>query len=267
MAEKYSELEVAPNERLPEVVDQAAHAPERDLSGDSPELDKTSWPLHVSCIAHLSPQRTKSSNDQAFQNLSPTSQTPAYTPSRPDFKDRSDSAPEHGSPDPNYDSNKDRETMKEAGSPPPPRTPLAGIDAHPEVASHREELTRSQKRRGLGLWIIIGLVAFLVIAIALGVGLGVGLTRHKNSKSSSRCGSFFDGVLEFLLTLSVSPLQRQTLRRMRRYLMRYIMILRYQSWHWGMVTSGCFFKREVATFGKLFSPNRRDCGRVISTML
>lgn len=89
--------------------------------------------------------------------------------------------------------------MKEAGSPPPPRTPLAGIDAHPEVASHKQELTRSQKRRGLGLWIIIGLVAFLVIAIALGIGLGVGLTRHKSLKSSSRCGSFSDGFWNFCL--------------------------------------------------------------------
>lgn len=46
MAEKYSELEVAPNEHkepIPEaVVDRAAHAPERDLSGDAPELDKKS---------------------------------------------------------------------------------------------------------------------------------------------------------------------------------------------------------------------------------
>ena len=50
MAEKYSELEVAPNEHtepFPEVVDQAAHAPERDLSGESPELDKKAWPLGV----------------------------------------------------------------------------------------------------------------------------------------------------------------------------------------------------------------------------
>lgn len=50
MAEKYSELEVAPHEHteaLPEVVDQAAHAPERDLSGDSPELDNKAWPLQV----------------------------------------------------------------------------------------------------------------------------------------------------------------------------------------------------------------------------
>lgn len=46
MAEKYSELEVAPNEHkepIPEaVVDRAAHAPERDLSCDAPELDKKS---------------------------------------------------------------------------------------------------------------------------------------------------------------------------------------------------------------------------------
>ena len=54
MAEQYSELEVAPHEHaapLPEVVDQAAHAPERDLSGDSPELDKKAWPLQVRCSA------------------------------------------------------------------------------------------------------------------------------------------------------------------------------------------------------------------------
>ena len=54
MAEKYSELEVAPNEqseRLPQIVDQAALAPERDLSGESPELDKKSWPPQVCCPA------------------------------------------------------------------------------------------------------------------------------------------------------------------------------------------------------------------------
>ena len=54
MAEKYSELEVAPNqhkESIPEaVVDQAAHAPERDLSSDAPELDNKS----VCRNAHLS---------------------------------------------------------------------------------------------------------------------------------------------------------------------------------------------------------------------
>ena len=56
MAEKYSELEVAPHEHtepFPEVVDQAAHAPERDLSGESPELDKTAWPLQVRCAAQI----------------------------------------------------------------------------------------------------------------------------------------------------------------------------------------------------------------------
>lgn len=168
MAEQYSELEVAPNEHtapFPEVVDQAAHAPERDLSGESPELDKKSWPP---------------------QSLSPTSETTAYTPSRPDFKDRvSDSAPEYGSPVPNYDPNKDRETLKEAGSPPPPRTPFANLDSHPGVASHKEGSERPQKRRGLVFWVIIGLVGLIVIAIALGVGLGVGLTRHKSSKSST----------------------------------------------------------------------------------
>ncbi|CAF9936022.1 MAG: hypothetical protein ALECFALPRED_006664 [Alectoria fallacina] len=169
MAENYSELQVAPNEhteRFPEVVDQAAHAPERDLSGESPELDKKAWP---------------------HQNLSPTSETFADTPSRPDFKDKiSDSAPEYGSPE-----DKDRETLKEAGSPPPLHTPLANIDSHPGIVSHEEEPERSQKRRGLGFWILIGLVALLVVAIALGVGLGVGLTRHKSSDSSSSSASSF----------------------------------------------------------------------------
>lgn len=67
MAEQYSELEVAPNEHtapFPEVVDQAAHAPERDLSGESPELDKKSWPPQVCCIAQqvqkVSPKRIRS---------------------------------------------------------------------------------------------------------------------------------------------------------------------------------------------------------------
>lgn len=81
--------------------------------------------------------------------------------------------------------------MKEAGSP-PPRTPLANIDSHPEVASHKEEPERPQKSRRFGFWTIIGLVGFLVLAIALGVGLGVGLTRHKNS--TSRCGSLKAGL-------------------------------------------------------------------------
>ncbi len=64
MAEKYSELEVAPNEHrepLPEVVDQAAHAPERDLSGESPELDKKTWPLQVK--SHTSSVRTIQSSN------------------------------------------------------------------------------------------------------------------------------------------------------------------------------------------------------------
>lgn len=50
MPDKYSELEVASNghgESFPEVVDQAAHAPERDLSADAPELDNKHWPLQV----------------------------------------------------------------------------------------------------------------------------------------------------------------------------------------------------------------------------
>ncbi len=54
MAEKYSELEVAPNEQrepLPEAIDQGANAPERDLSADAPELAKKP---QVSCNA-LSP--------------------------------------------------------------------------------------------------------------------------------------------------------------------------------------------------------------------
>ncbi|CAF9911040.1 hypothetical protein IMSHALPRED_009905 [Imshaugia aleurites] len=172
MAEKYSELEVAPNEHtapLPQVIDPAAHAPERDSAGDAPELDHKSWPL---------------------KDLSPTSETPAYTPSRPDFKHKvSDSAPEFGSPDPGYDENKDRETLKEAGSPPLPQTPSAHIESQLEVSSHKEEPERTQKRRGLALGVIIGLVIFLVLAIALGVGLGVGLTRHKSSKSSSSTSS------------------------------------------------------------------------------
>ena len=61
MAEKYSELEVAPNEQtapLPEVVDQAAHAPERDLSADAPELDKKPWPLQVRCSAQQTPTQS-----------------------------------------------------------------------------------------------------------------------------------------------------------------------------------------------------------------
>ena len=56
MAEKYSELEVAPNERkepLPEVIDQDANAPERDVSGDAPELDQKSLALQVSRNARL----------------------------------------------------------------------------------------------------------------------------------------------------------------------------------------------------------------------
>ena len=80
--------------------------------------------------------------------------------------------------------------MKEAGSPPLPQTPSGNIESHLEVSSHKEEPGRSQKRRGLVPWIIVGLVGFLVIAVALGVGLGVGLTRHKSSISSSKCGSF-----------------------------------------------------------------------------
>ena len=57
MADKYSELEVAPNEQgkpIPEAVDQAANAPERDTSGDAPELDSKAWAPHVSCNAHTS---------------------------------------------------------------------------------------------------------------------------------------------------------------------------------------------------------------------
>ena len=56
MAEKYSELEVAPNEQsegLPKIVDPAALAPERDLSGESPELDKKSWPPQVRCPVQI----------------------------------------------------------------------------------------------------------------------------------------------------------------------------------------------------------------------
>ena len=57
MADKYSELEVAPNqhrEPIPEAIDQAANAPERDTSGDAPELDNKTWAPHVSCNAHTS---------------------------------------------------------------------------------------------------------------------------------------------------------------------------------------------------------------------
>ena len=56
MAEPYSELEVAPHEQkepLLKAGDQAADAPERDLSGDAPELDKKSWAPQVSCNALL----------------------------------------------------------------------------------------------------------------------------------------------------------------------------------------------------------------------
>ena len=59
MAEKYSSLEVAPNERrepFPEVIDQAADAPERDLSGDAPELDDKSRMHQVSRNVHYSHQ-------------------------------------------------------------------------------------------------------------------------------------------------------------------------------------------------------------------
>ena len=55
MADKYSELEVAPNQRrepIAEAGDQAANAPERDTSGDAPELDNKTWAPHVSCAAH-----------------------------------------------------------------------------------------------------------------------------------------------------------------------------------------------------------------------
>ncbi|KAM0800040.1 hypothetical protein BDR22DRAFT_852673 [Usnea florida] len=172
MAEKYSELEVAPNEqseRLPQIVDQDALAPERDLSGESPELDKKSWPP---------------------QSLSPTSETTAYTPSRPDFKDRGDSTLEYDYPKPD----KDAETLKEAGSP-PPGTPLANMELHPDIPPQKQEPERQQepdrqpKRRRLSYWIVVGLAGFLILAIALGVGLGVGLTRHKGSKASSSSSS------------------------------------------------------------------------------
>ena len=45
MAEKYSQLELAPTQQtdsIPQTIDQAANAPERDLSGDAPELDNKS---------------------------------------------------------------------------------------------------------------------------------------------------------------------------------------------------------------------------------
>ena len=57
MADKYSELEVAPNQHrkpIPEAVDQAANAPERDTSADAPELDNKTGAPHVSRNAHTS---------------------------------------------------------------------------------------------------------------------------------------------------------------------------------------------------------------------
>lgn len=157
--------------------------------------------------------------------------------------------------------------MKEAGSPPPPRTPLANIDAHPEVASHKEEPDRPQKRRGLVFWIVIGLVGFLIIAIALGVGLGVGLTRHKSSKSSSsRCGSFRMGLWNHCSPYQVLLHHQQTLRRMH-YLMEFTTTRRYQLWHWEMVTNGYCSKREPGTFEKRSSLSQRTCGQVTSTIL
>ena len=40
------------------------------------------------------------------------------------------------------------------------------------------------------LWIIIGVIVFLVIAIAVGVGVGVGVTRHKSSRYSLLCSGY-----------------------------------------------------------------------------
>ena len=51
MAEPFSNLEVAPNERteqVPELHDDAAHAPEAVHASDTLEHDKKSWPLPVS---------------------------------------------------------------------------------------------------------------------------------------------------------------------------------------------------------------------------
>ena len=161
--------------------------------------------------------------------------------------------------------------MKEAGSPPLPQTPSGNIESHLEVSSHKEEPGISQKRRGLVPWIIVGLVGFLVIAVALGVGLGVGLTRHKSSISSSKCGPFLsDGVVESLLTLLVlhprHPRQ-QILHRMQRCPMESTTTPRYQSWLWGMVTSGCCSRRAPGVFEKRSSPNPQIHGRAISTTL
>ena len=153
------------------------------------------------------------------QNLPSASATPAPIPSGADSNEKiNDSAPEYGSPNLTDQPNKDVETLKEAGSP-PPRTPLANIDSHPEVVSDKEEPDKLRKRRRLMIWIIVGLVGFLVLAIALGVGLGVGLTRDKNSKSSSRCGSFRAGNWSYCLLYQVR-------HRIRHCLMEYSTILR-----------------------------------------
>ena len=160
------------------------------------------------------------------QNLPSASATPALTPSGADFNEKiKDSAPEYSSPNLTDQPDKDVETLKEAGSP-PPRTPLGNIDSHPEVVSHKEEPDRPRKRRRLMLWVIIGLVGFLVLAIALGVGLGVGLTRHNNSNSSSRCGSFRAGNWNHCLLYQVLLQQHQVLHRIRHCLMEYSTILR-----------------------------------------
>lgn len=75
MADKYSELEVVPNESrepIPEAIDNSAHAPERDLSGEAPELNKKSWPLQVSCYAQLALQTPTSSDKLGSRTLLPT---------------------------------------------------------------------------------------------------------------------------------------------------------------------------------------------------
>lgn len=159
----------------------------------------------------------------ALQNLPPTSETPGLTASRPDLEEKiSDFAPSYGSPNQNPIPDKDAETLKETGSP-PPRTPLGNIDAHSEAATRHEEPGRSKKRRGSRFWILVALVGLLVLAIALGVGLGVGLTRHKNSKSSSRCGSFRTALWNHHLPYQVLLHRQKTLRH---YLMGYSTIRR-----------------------------------------
>ena len=154
--------------------------------------------------------------------------------------------------------------MKEAGSP-PPRTPLAGLDSHPEVASHKEETDGSHKRRGLMFWLLIALGAFIVLAVALGVGLGVGLTRHKSS-TSSRWDSFRMDLGIIAHSCQVLHLQQKTLHRTPRYLMGFSTTHQCQLWRLGMGTSGCCSRKALAIFEKHSSHNQQIHGRAISTI-